>query len=90
MKHLQTIKMNTDSIIGKRITYYDGFSGSNEAFKVTEVKFDGNGYEARGARSKDFLFFGTGALKKLIETGRFEQQLTIDGCPVFEIYTIQG
>ena len=88
MKHLQTI--NKKAIISERITYYDCFCGSNEAFKVTEVKFDGNGYEVRGARSKDFLFFGTGALKKLIETGRFEQHLTIDGCPVFEIYTIQG
>ena len=39
--------MDTQSIIGKQISYYDGFSGSTTTFKITEVKFDGNGYEAR-------------------------------------------
>lgn len=82
--------MNTESIIGKRISYHDGFSGSTTTYTIASVEFDGQGYKVMGDGWAEFLFFGTKAMKQLIETGRFEQQLTIDGCPVFEIYTIQG
>lgn len=82
--------MDTQSIIGKKISYYDGFSGSTTAFKITEVKFDGNGYEVRDTGRDRFLYFGMGAMKQLIETWRFEQTLTIDHCPVRETYEIQG
>lgn len=82
--------MNTESLTGKRISYYDGFSGSTTAFTITSVAFDGSGYKVEGNGIEDFLFFGTKAMKQLIETGKFEQTLTIDHCPFKEIYKIQG
>ena len=82
--------MNIESLTGKRISYYDGFSGSTTAFTITSVAFEGDGYKVEGDRSEDFLFFGTKAMKQLIETGEFEQTLTIDHCPFKETYKIQG
>lgn len=82
--------MDTQSIIGKKISYYDGFSGSTTAYTVTNVEFDGQGYKVMGDGWAEFLFFGTKAMKQLIETGRFEQTLTIDHCPVRETYEIKG
>ena len=40
--------MDTQSIIGKKISYYDGFSGSTTAYTVTNVEFDGQGYQVMG------------------------------------------
>lgn len=82
--------MNTQSIIGKRISYHDGFSGSSTTYTITSVEFDGDGYKVMGNGWAEFLFFGVKAMKQLIETRRFEQTLTIDHCPVRETYSIQG
>lgn len=82
--------MNTESIIGKKISYYDGFSGSIMAYTITNVEFDGQGYEVIGDGWPEFLSFETAAMKQLIETGRFEQTLTIDHCSVREVYEIEG
>lgn len=82
--------MNTESIIGKRISYHDGFSGSTTTYTIASVEFDGQGYKVMGDGWAEFLFFGTKAMKQLIETGEFEQTLTIDHCPFKETYKIQG
>lgn len=84
--------MNIENLTGKRISYYDGFSGSTTAFTITNVAFEGDGYKVEGDRGGDvlFLFFGTKAMKQLIETGEFEQTLTIDHCPFKETYKMEG
>lgn len=84
----QTIELN--KLVGKRISYHDGFSGSTTEYTITSVEFDGQGYKVMGDGWAEFLFFGTKAMKQLIETGGFEQTLTIDHCPVKETYKIQG
>lgn len=82
--------MDTSTLIGKKISYYDGFSGSTMTFTIASVEFDGQGYKVTGEGWAEFLFFGTKAMKQLVETEKFEQTLTIDHCQVRETYTIQG
>ena len=82
--------MESISLIGKKISYHDGFSGSTETFTITSVKFDGRGYEVRGDREWDFLHFTTPETKELIKTGKTERNQIIDHCHCKETYTIQG
>lgn len=82
--------MNTKSIIGKKISYYDSFNGITTTYTITNVEFDGQGYKVMGDGWLKYIFFETKAMKQLIETGRFEKTLTIDHCPVRETYEIQG
>lgn len=81
--------MDKETLIGKKISYHDGFSGSMETFTITEVKFDGKGYEIRGNGAWNFLHLTTPETKELIKTGRTERNLIIDHCHCKETYTIQ-
>lgn len=47
----QTADIN--GLVGKKISYHDGFTGSLTAFTITAIKYDQDrhGYEVRGARA---------------------------------------
>lgn len=86
----QTADIN--GLVGKKISYHDGFTGSITTFKITEVKFDQerNGYEVRGTRPQDFFFFSANRMLFLAARKELTYCSKIDGCAFEETFTIQG
>lgn len=86
----QTVDLNT--LVGKRITYHDGFTGSLTAFTITEVKIDPQGerVDVRGARPQDFLHFTSTRARILAARNELTYCSKIDGCAFEETFTIQG
>lgn len=80
-------------LAGKRISYYDGFSGFSQTFKIGRVEFDAesNGYKVYGKNpDKDFIFIKAEYFKALTEDGKYTCNGSIDGCAFRETFTIQG
>lgn len=86
----QTVNIN--GLVGKRISYHDGFTGSLTAFTITAIKYDQgrHGYEVRGARPQDFFFFSTNRMLILAARKELTYCSKIDGCAFEETFTIQG
>jgi hypothetical protein len=87
----QTADIN--GLVGKKISYHDGFTGSLTAFTITAIKYDQDrhGYEVRGARAQDFFFFfSTNRMLILAARNELTYCSKIDGCAFEETFTIQG
>lgn len=86
----QTIELN--KLVGKRISYHDGFTGSLTAFTIKEVKSDpqGESVEVRGERPQDFLHFTSTRARILAIRGELTYCSKIDGCAYDETFKIQG
>lgn len=86
----QTADIN--GLVGKKISYHDGFTGSLTAFTITAIKYDQDrhGYEVRGARPQDFLFFSTNRMLILAARKEMTYCSKIDGCAFEETFTMQG
>lgn len=86
----QTADIN--GLVGKRISYHDGFTGSLTEFTITAIKYDQDrhGYEVRGVRPQDFFFFSTNRMLILAARKELTYCSKIDGCAFEETFTIQG
>lgn len=81
-----------NALVGKRISYHDGYTGSLTAFTITQVKHneERHGYEVRGARPGDFFFFTENQTLFLAARKELIYCSKIDGCAFEETFTIQG
>lgn len=86
----QTVDLNR--LVGKRISYHDGFTGSLTAFTITKIKCDpqGESVEVRGERPQDFLHFTATRARILAARNELTYCSKIDGCAYEETFTIQG
>ena len=84
---------NPDTIIGKSISYHDGFSGSLETFTIDRVEFDieRDGYKLHDKNpDHGFMFLKSENFNTLVERGEYTRNGSIDGCAFREIFKIQG
>lgn len=85
--------MNTENLIGKTITYHDGFSGCTDTFHVDRVEFDKerDGYKIHDKNPDNgFMFLHSEDVKTLMEQGEYIRHGRIDGCGFRDTFTIQG
>lgn len=83
--------MDTKSIIGKRISYFDGFSNSTSEDTVTQVSHDGDrdGYRIDGSDPRNgFIFLKSAEMATLLQKGKLTRWGSIDNCPYRELITI--
>lgn len=78
------------NLVGKRISYHDGFTGSTAAFTITEVTQQQERVEIRGKKQQDFLYFTSTAARILAARKSLTNAYKIDGCNCHDTYTIQG
>lgn len=82
----QTAGINT--LVGKRISYYDGFTDSTFTYTIDRIEAEGHGYKMNFKEDpNEFYFLGESSMQKLLATGH---TATIDHNAYREIFTIQG
>lgn len=72
-------------LMGKVISYYDGWNGSMDYFKIGHVQKDGSSIRVFATKGKGFGVFIPGkAIAKLVEVGEYKESKEIERCP-FEV-----
>lgn len=79
--------MNTESIIGKKISYYDGLTDCTFTYTIDRIEAEGHCYKMIFKEDpNEFHFLGERSMQKLLATGHIA---TIDHNAYRETYTIQ-
>ena len=70
------------ALIGKTISYYDGWGGSNNYFKIGYLKKDGSSVRVFPKKGKGWgVFIPLDILPQLIEKGKYKKSNEIERCP---------
>ena len=72
-------------IIGKTISYYDGFSGTHDYFIAGHLEYVGSSVRIQEEKGKGFgIFIPKKIILQLLENGTYVQKGEVEQCP-FEI-----
>lgn len=82
----QTADIN--GLVGKRISYHDGFTDCTFTYTIDRIEAEGHGYKMTFKEDpNEFYFLGESSMQKLLATGH---TATVDHNAYRETFTIQG
>ena len=69
------------SLIGKKISWFDGFSGSSDWFTIGHVKNAGGSVRVRAEKGKGWgIFIPKNIIDTLLSNGNYVQGNSLEGC----------
>lgn len=77
-------------LVGKRISYYDSFSGSEDYFVIGHIENVGNSVRVREVKDKGWgIFIPKNIITTLIAEGTYMEVGEIERCRVSQTWKIQ-
>lgn len=76
-------------LTGKKISYYDSFSGTGDCFVVGHIEISGNSIRVRESKNKGWgIFIPKDIIKTLLSEGMYMNINEIERCRVTETWKI--
>lgn len=76
-----TINEIKEALLGKNISFFDGFNGTLNYFTIGHVVKDGTDVRVFHEKGNGFcIFIPIKYIKQLLETGEYREPNKIDGC----------
>ena len=76
-----------NALVGKRISYHDGFTNDTYEMTIAKVEKTYQGYKISVEETEDFFHLGAGTMQRLLDNGK---AVTIDYCACKDTFKIQG
>jgi hypothetical protein len=75
------MKATMTALIGKTISYYNGFNGSNDYFTIGHAEETGESIRVRVAEGKGWgVYIPKSIVKDLLKKGLYEEWGSLEGC----------
>ncbi len=84
-----TMQYIKQAIMGKNISYYNGFNGTNDYFKIGYMVKSGTSVWVFQSKGKGLgVLIPIAAITKLVETGKYETRGDIEECSFTTTYKL--
>lgn len=77
-------------LIGKTISWFDGFSGSSDWFRIGHIENSGNSVRVRAAKDKGWgIFIPKDIIESLLNFGTVSRKGELECCSFAETWSIR-